>query len=77
MLRRRWAGSQHQQVRGRGASVPLNKGSHAGVIQCLRPHPGGGGVVPSHPYPSGWPRGSPPLPLGDPGQATDQDKADE
>lgn len=68
MLRRRWAGSQHQQVRGRGASVPLNKGSHAGGWATVSPPtPGRRGVVPSHPY-LRLAEGSPPLPLGTPGE---------
>lgn len=77
MLRRRWAGSHHQQVRGRGASVPLNKGSHAGGWAAVSlPTPGWRGVVPSHLY-LRLAEGQPTSAAWDPRRATDQDKADE
>lgn len=54
----------HHQVRGRGASVLLNKGLHAGGrLQCLHPRPASVGSCPHAPA-SAWLRGSPPLPLG-------------
>lgn len=77
MLRRRWVGSRHQQVRGRGASVPLNKGSHArGWAAVSPPTPGWRGVTllcPCLRLAEGQPTSAP----WDPGRAADQDKAGE